>query len=152
MQLPELKFVFEARVAVGPPRSIGATPEGDKRVVPIVGGTFCGPAIRGTIISGGADWQFGREDGVTVVSAHYLLETDDGECIEVRNEGLRHGPAGVMARLAAGEKVAADEYYFRAAPRFAAPRGKYDWLNRSMFVCAGARHPQEVVLSFYQIV
>jgi len=148
---PELQFVFAARVAVGPPRAIGATPEGRKRVVPIVGGTFDGPNIRGTVVAGGADWQFDREDGVTVVAAHYLLETDDGVSIEVRNDGLRHGPAAVMAKLAAGEKVDPGQYYFRAAPRFAAPSGKYDWLNRNTFVCAGARYPEFVELSFYQL-
>jgi Protein of unknown function (DUF3237) len=56
-----------------------------------------------------------------------------------------------MAKLAAGNKVDPDQYYFRAAPRFAAARGKYDWLNGNMFVCAGARYPEFVELSFYQL-
>ena len=52
---------------------------------------------RGTIVPGGADWQYVRADGVTVVEASYLLRTDDEVLIEVHNRGIRHGPAEIMS-------------------------------------------------------
>jgi Protein of unknown function (DUF3237) len=148
---PDLQFLFEARAVLDAAVVVGETPVGLKRVVPILGGTFTGPEMRGTIVPGGADWQYVRADGVTVVEARYLLRTDDDVLIEVHNRGIRHGPAEAMKRLAAGENVDPCEYYFRATPVLIAPAGKYDWLNRSLFVCSGARYATAITLWIYQI-
>jgi hypothetical protein len=148
---PDLQLVFEVRGALDAPVVVGDTPVGLKRVVPILGGTFSGPEMRGTIVPGGADWQYVRPDGVTVVEARYLLRTDDEVLIEVHNRGIRHGPAETMRRLAAGENVDPNEYYFRAAPVLTAPAGKYEWLNRNLFVCTGARYATAITLWIYRI-
>ena len=123
---PDLQLLFEVRGALDAAVVVGETPVGLKRVVPILGGTFSGPEMRGTIVPGGADWQYVRPDGVTVVEARYLLRTDDEVLIEVHNRGIRHGPAETMKRLAAGESVDPSEYYFRATPVLTAPAGKYE--------------------------
>ena len=39
--------------------------------------------------------------------------------VEIRSDGYRHGPAEVMQRLAAGERVDPSLYYFRTVLRFA---------------------------------
>ena len=150
---PELEFVFEAQGKLGDPLVIGANHEGIHRIIPILEGSFEGPDIRGTIVStGAADWQFTRNDKVTQAEAAYALRTDDGVLIRVRNYGLRHGPDAVMERLAAGEEVGPDEYYFRTVPRFTAPAGSYDWLNKSIFLCSGARFPDAIRLRFYRVL
>jgi hypothetical protein len=148
---PDLQLLFEVRGALDAAVVVGETPVGLKRVVPILGGTFSGPEMRGTIVPGGADWQYVRPDGVTVVEARYLLRTDDEVLIEVHNRGIRHGPAETMKRLAAGESVDPSEYYFRAAPVLTAPAGKYEWLNRNLFVCTGARYATAITLWIYRI-
>ena len=102
---PELQLLFEAHGVLDASIVVGETPTGLKRVVPILGGTFKGPQMAGTIVPGGADWQYVRADDVTVVEARYLLRTNDDVLIEVHNRGLRHGPAETMRRLAAGENV-----------------------------------------------
>ena len=147
---PDLQLLFEVRAALDAAVVVGETPVGLKRVVPILGGTFSGPEMRGTIVPGGADWQYVRPDGVTVVEARYLLRTDDEVLIEVHNRGIRHGPAETMKRLAAGESVDPSEYYFRAAPVLTAPAGKYEWLNRNLFVCTGARYATAITLWIYR--
>lgn len=150
---PELEFVFEAQGKLAEPIVFGETYEGIRRIIPILDGTFEGPDIKGSIMTAGAaDWQFTRYDNVTQAEATYALRTDDGVLIQVQNFGLRHGPDDVMKRLAAGETVDPHEYYFRANPRFKAPAGKYDWLNRSIFVCSGARYPEAIHLWFYRVV
>jgi len=149
---PELEFVFEARGKLGAPIQLGETCDGTRRVIPILEGAFSGPHISGTIITdGAADWQVTRRDNVTQAEATYALRTDDGVVIQVRNFGLRHGPDAVMRRLAAGEQVDPQEYYFRANPRFKAPAGAYEWLNKSIFVCSGARYPNDIHLWFYRV-
>jgi hypothetical protein len=148
---PKFELLFKASAQLERPVQVGDTPQGARRVVPIVGGRFAGPSMSGEVLAGGADWQFTRPDGVTELDAVYLLRTDDGVVIQVRNRGLRHGSEDVMRRLAAGEPVEPSEYYFRGVPTFSAPRGRYDWLNRNVFVCTGTRQPASVDLWVYRV-
>ncbi len=148
---PGLEFVYEAGGALGEPIAIGETYDGIRRIIPIFSGPVAGPRIRGRLLGQGADWQVTRPDGVTLADATYALETDDGAVIQIRNRGLRHGPPEVMQRLARGEDVDPAEYYFRTVPEFIAPSGKYDWLNRSIFVCAGARQALAIKLWVWRV-
>ena len=56
-QTPQLEFVLQLRVTLGQAYSVGETPHGRRTVIPITGGTFEGPKVKGTIINGGADYQ-----------------------------------------------------------------------------------------------
>jgi hypothetical protein len=149
---PGLEFIYEANASLGTPISIGATPDGARRIIPIIGGVVEGPLIRGELIGGGADWQLTRPDGVTVLDATYALKTEDGAIIQIRNRGLRHGPPEVMAALARGEEVDSSAYYFRSVPEFVAPEGRHEWLNRSIFVSTGVRHPQSIKLWVWRVI
>jgi hypothetical protein len=149
--IPGYEFVCELEARLESPILIGQTPVGLRRMVPIIGGRFAGPRLQGTGVPGGADWQYQRSDGVWILEAIYLLRTDDGVLIQVRNHGLRDGPPEVMRRLAAGEHVDPSEYYFRATPSFDAPAGRYQWLNRGIFVCTGVRHPDAVKLWVWRV-
>jgi hypothetical protein len=148
---PTLEFIFEARGGLADAIDIGPVPRGRRRVVPIGTGRFEGPRIRGQVMSGGADWQLVRTDGVAEVEAFYVLETDDGARIQVHNTGVRYGPPDVMQRLGRGEIVDPARYYFRAVPVFEAPPGPHAWLNRGIFICTGARYPNDIVLRFYRV-
>jgi hypothetical protein len=148
---PKLEFVFDLQARLGDMVVVGETPEGLRRMIPILDGTFTGPTLHGTVLGGGADWQFVRSDGVTVAEATYLLRTGDGVLIQIRNRGLRHGPSEVIRRLTAGEDVDPAEYYFRTSPSFLAPAGAYEWLNRDLFVATGARRAKAIELEFYRV-
>jgi hypothetical protein len=149
---PELEFVYEATGNLGAPVQIGATPDGARRIIPIFeGGRVEGPLIKGALMGNAADWQLTRPDGVTVADATYALRTDDGVIIQIHNKGLRHGPPDVMARLSAGDAVDPAEYYFRTIPVFIAPNGKYEWMNRSVFVCSGARFKASIKLWVWRV-
>jgi hypothetical protein len=65
---------------------------GLRRIVPITGGSFAGPNIRGEIMPGGEDWQLDRPDGDTELYARHLLKTHDGHIIQVINRVLMHYP------------------------------------------------------------
>ena len=151
MIAPGLEFVYEAYGELGDPLPIGRTVDGERRIIPILSGGFAGPLLRGDLIGNAADWQLTRPDGVTVADALYALRTDDGVVIQIRNRGLRHGPPEVMARLAAGAEVDPASYYFRTVPEFIAPEGKYDWLNRSIFLCSGARAARSIRLWVWRV-
>ena len=120
-EAPQLEFALQLKVTLGATFGINNTQHGRRTVIPITGGTFEGPNIKGTIINGGADYQLANADGRTELEAIYCIKTDDGVYIHVRNRGIIGKPS----------------FYFRAAPQFEAPAdSKYGWLNNSLFVCA----------------
>jgi hypothetical protein len=82
---------------------VGDISYGERRIIPITGGSFVGPRLSGRVLPGGADWQVIRRDGITELEARYTLETDDGALIYVLNKGIRSGSKEVMERLARGE-------------------------------------------------
>src|SRR5690349_6773257 len=88
------EFVMEEIVKLSPAINVGKTAKGNRRIIPIVGGRFDGPDIKGEIMSGGWDWQLDRADGCIDVEADYFLKTDDGVIINVINKGAICPPAG----------------------------------------------------------
>jgi hypothetical protein len=137
--------------AVGALVSLGETPHGERRYVPLGDGTVEGPELNGRVVDGGIDWQLRRADGVLEIAAHYVIRTDDGALVEVRSDGLRHGPPEVMARLARGERVPADQYFFRTAMRFATGDARWQHLNRTIAIARGEREAATVRLSVYRL-
>lgn len=113
---PTAEFAYEALVTLGPVQQAGNTPYGRRVRIPITGGTFAGPRIRGTILPSGEDWQLIRPDGFTVVEASYWMQADDGTLIHIINKGVA-GPG-----------------YGRTTPWFEAPDGPHRWLNEAVFV------------------
>jgi hypothetical protein len=130
---------------------LGPTPYGDRRVIHITGGRVEG-RLSGRIIPGGADWQIVRPDGVADLEARYTLETEAGERVLVRSEGLRHGPPDVIAALARGEAVEPSRYYFRTAMRFETSAPALAFLNRLIAIGRGAREPRLVRLDVFEVL
>ena len=113
---------MQLKVTLGETFSINNTQHGRRTVIPITGGTFEGPGIKGTILNGGADYQMANAAGRTEVEAINCIKTDDGVYIHVRNRGI----------IASGN----GGFYFKCAPQFEAPAdSKYGWLNNAIFVC-----------------
>jgi Protein of unknown function (DUF3237) len=151
---PALEYVCTLKINVDKPLVVGETKHGIRRVVPILGGSFDGPTMKGEVLNGGADWQVVSTDNTkTELEALYQLKTDDGVVIFVRNVGLRVASLAVTERLLKGDKVDASEYYFRAAPVFEAPKNsKYAWLNNAIFVCKGIRMPNLVQIEVWKVL
>ena len=152
--VPRLTLTLEVRAQVGEPIELGSIASGRRRMVPIIGGTFEGRGdllIRGRVCPGGADWQVIQPDGLTEADARYILETDRGQRIIVRNRGLRHAPVDVMLRLLAGEPVDPALVYFRSAPVFETAAPELQRLVRAIFIGVGERYPREVVVRFWKV-
>src|SRR5690606_31288765 len=85
--VPSLKPLFHAEVEVGPIETVARLQAGARRVIPITGGRVT-PAdadgvFRGRILPIGEDWQWARADGTLELVAHYVLELETGDRIEV---------------------------------------------------------------------
>ena len=125
---PQLEFALQLKVTLGEAYSCGDTQHGQRTIIPITGGTFEGPNIKGTIINGGADYQLNNKaTGRTELEAIYCIKTDDGVNIHVRNRGIINSGKDDQGN---------PTFYFKAAPQFEAPAdSKYAWLNNALFVC-----------------
>jgi hypothetical protein len=134
------------------PQLFGKTPYGERRVINIIGGTVSGPRLTGKILPGGADWQIIRTDGVADIFAKYTFQIDGGGFVLVTSAGLRHGPPDVIAKLAKGEPVARDQYYFRTSVRFETADPQADWLNRVLMIAVGAREKMKVKLDLFEVL
>ena len=143
-ETPELEFALQLKVTLGEAFSIDNTQHGRRTVIPITGGTFEGPQLKGSIINGGADYQLNAENR-TELEAIYCIKTDDGIYIHVRNRGI----------IANGKDANGNPtFYFKAAPQFEAPDdSKYGWLNNALFVCAPEFTPEfkGIVLNVWKV-
>ena len=142
---PQTEFAMQLKVTLGEAFAIENTQHGRRTVIPITGGSFEGPQLKGTIINGGADYQLANADGRTELEAIYCIKTDDGVYIHVRNRGI----------IASGKDAdGKPTFYFRAAPQFEAPAdGKYGWLNNSLFLCTPEFTPdfKGIVLNIWRV-
>jgi hypothetical protein len=148
VNVPSLEHVMTIRASIQPLIDMGRTPSGQRRLVPIIGGTFEGPALKGSIMPGGEDWQLLRDDGALLLDARYWLREEDGTIIRVHNAVLINAPEAKT-----GEKTPVA--YARSSVKLEAPLGKHDWLNKAIFVGTlesdFKQRPAIVTLQFYKV-
>jgi len=125
---PELEYVMELKVTCDAAFSCGQTSRGERVVIPITGGTFEGPKLKGTILNGGADYQYvDHKNARNEIEAIYCIRTDDGVNIHIRNAGLI---------VTSKDEKGNPSFYFRTSPKFDAPNdSKYAFLNNAIYVC-----------------
>lgn len=120
------------------PTAIGAT----RAAVYAASGTIEGPRLNGRVIPmSGGDFPLVRPNGVIDFDARYLLEADDGAVIYMQNRGYRWGSEEAMAKLSRNEPLEPHDYYMRTSPKFDAPEGPHEWMNRHVFVGVAEKMP-----------
>ena len=119
--------LMTVNIAAAPPQKLGTVPHGIRSIVPVTGGDFAGPRLRGKVLPGGNDWLLLRPDGVLELDLRITLETDDHALIYMTFQGLRHGS------------------YFRTLPRFETSTEAYAFLNRIVSVGVGEARPDGAV-------
>lgn len=144
-ELPEqlvAEFAFQLKVELDVPMAIGPSKYGERRLIPITGGTIDGPKFSGDVMPGGADWQLTRPDGVLEIDARYTIRATDGALIYVRNRGIVAFPPHN------------ETLYVGTSPQFEAPReSAHAWMNRSMFSgTIRLIHPKLVQIAVYRVI
>ena len=126
--------LMTVNIAAAPPQKLGTVPHGMRSIVPVTGGDFEGPRLRGKVLPGGDDWLLVRPDGVLELDLRITLETDDHALIYMTFQGLRHGD------------------YFRTLPRFETSAEPYAFLNRIVSVGVGEARPDGAVHRIEEIL
>ncbi len=132
------EFLFSLTATTATGISIPGGPQGSRVVVPVTGGTFEGPRLRGSVEpSPGGDWITGRADGSFKLDVRLVLTTDDGVHI-------------VMSYTGVGVRTA-DGLQLRTAPLFEAGDERYAWLNTIQAVGIGTSKSGSVSYQVYAL-
>lgn len=151
---PALEYFGRLNIEVAAPVEVGKTHAGQRRVIPITGGTFTGPQVGGTILNAGADFQVIRSATESDLDARYVIELNDGARLFVMNVAYRTGSAQDIAALAAGREVPAENIYFRCAPRFEVADTQttsWRWLESTVVIGSGRREPNAVIIDLWVV-
>jgi hypothetical protein len=110
-------------------QDFGITSYGHRYAVPIDGGRFEGPRLRGTVLSDGLEQAWKRPDGTKEFEIQFTLKTDDDALIRMHYRGLTRAMPEISARLDVREELPFDAYYIRTTPRFETSAPNYLWMN-----------------------
>jgi Protein of unknown function (DUF3237) len=102
-------------------QEFGSTPHGALTIFPVVGGSFEGERLRGTVLTGGGDWITADVNGTFSLDLRITLETDGGAMIHMTFGGVRDDA----------------NHYLRTTPRFETAAPQYAFLNRLLAVRRG---------------
>ncbi|HEY0521780.1 MAG TPA: DUF3237 domain-containing protein [Stellaceae bacterium] len=144
--------LFTLTLTVAPAQPLGRTPAGERRVVAVLGGSFEGERLRGTVEPGGSDWIMVKPDGALHLDVRLVLKTQDGALVGMTYRGIRHGPAEIIERVNRGEAVDPSSYYFRAMVAFETGSQTYAWLNNIAAVATGSRRPEGPIYEVYEVL
>lgn len=146
------EFLFRMVLAAGSPQMTAPGRGGELRVIPVTGGSFEGPALRGEVVTGTtADWLRVEPDGTAHMDVRLVMRTFRGQHFYMHYSGIRTGAPEVLARLGRGEAVDPAEYYFRIAIRFETGEPELAWLNRVLAVGVGQRPPAGPTYDVYVV-
>lgn len=149
------ELVMQINVKLGPLEDMGKGADGHRINYPIIGGSFVGKGMRGSVVPGGADLAVDRNDGVTMIDALYRLKTDDGQIIIIHNAGIWRLNEQGLAKQAKGialEDMLDSDSYCRTVPSFKTQPGKYAWLSDYIFVGSiDYLSDSEVLIGVYRV-
>lgn len=109
---PGLEFLYTVNATLGERWPIGDYGQGTRVVIPIIGGTFEGPRLSGTVNNLGADWGVTDTKGVFFPDTRYNLRTHDGVDIYIQTAGPTQPDGRTLLRGV-----------------FQVSHPNYDWLN-----------------------
>jgi len=149
---PRLTRIYRLEATLGEPLDVGDVAQGHRRIVPQTGGRFTGPEISGKLLPGAsADWQIVLPDGTALGDIRFTLQTDRGDLLYVRSQGVRHGSAEVLARLSRGEEVGGSEYVVRTSTQVETAAPDFEWLNKGVFISVAGRQVGGVIYVVYLV-
>jgi hypothetical protein len=132
------EVLFDLVFDKGPANNVGS-PGVNRVVVPVSGGTFEGPALKGTVVGPSGDWIVTRPDGSSVLDMRIVLQTDDAQKIYMTCRGVAFAqPDGTL--------------YARILPVFETGSSKYVWLNKILAVGVYRPVPGKVAYRIYRIL
>ncbi|KAH8911612.1 hypothetical protein BR93DRAFT_924289 [Coniochaeta sp. PMI_546] len=99
---PGLSYLYTVNITGGPTTTFGPGPRGTRLAVPILGGKFSGPKLKGTVLPLGGDWPLidaNNPNGTITLDVRQTFATDDGAFIQVFETGSSQPDGTAHVRL-----------------------------------------------------
>lgn len=129
--------LFDIHIRQGEDILIENTGKGDLLISPMKSGSFSGQRIKGRVLPLGMCTTYTPSDGINLIHAPILLETDDCAKLFMELNAYLHLAGELEDQLLAGEHVSPDQYYYRGTVSFDVGRSQYKWLENRVFTCEG---------------
>lgn len=129
------EFLLDLLITAQQPNAVSA----NRLIVPVSGGTFDGPKLKGSVLGPSADWIEQRADGSRLLDVRLVLQTDDGAKVYMNWRGIGYTPSG-------------GTLYARILPMFETGAAKYAWLNDIVAVGVYRPTPGQIAYRVYQIL
>lgn len=144
-----LKPLFLIRAELIRNDVIGDFGRGTRAVAVVGGGSFEGEALKGDVLTPGADWVVIGNQGHAQIDVRLTLKTDDGAHIYMSYTGVLEQNEAFAQAAAQGAESAFGDYYFVTQIRFECGAPNYAWLNHVAAVGEGRLVPGGVEYQVY---
>jgi hypothetical protein len=129
-------LAFSVALTVSATHDVGNTQFGKRRQLDVSGGTITGDKLKGTVLTGGLDYELTLSNGAMELEEVLIWKTSDNVSIFVRVCGV----------AAAGDSVV------RIVPDIEAPTsGSYNWLNTTKLVGTRKVEANKITLDVYDV-
>jgi hypothetical protein len=129
-------LAFSISYQISATHDVGNTQYGHRKLLDVKGGTITGDKLKGTVNTGGLEYELVLSNGVVEYQSVNILKTSDNTLIYVRSCGV--SPDGTTTP--------------RVIPDFEAPTsGSYTWLNTGKFVATRTLDGNTLKLDFYDV-
>jgi len=129
-------LVFSVSLNVSATHDVGNTQFGKRRQLDVSGGTITGDKLKGSVMTGGLDYELTLSTGAMELEQVLIYKTSDNTNIFVRNCGV----------AAPGDSV------IRVVPDIEAPTsGSYAWLNTTKLVGTRVVEGDKIKLDIYDV-
>jgi hypothetical protein len=134
-QEPRLEFMFESKVKLGEIKMSGTYNGFQRGTLQLLGGTFDGPTIHGSILPSSHDWPIYYGNGVRLTDVAYTYVTREGAQLFVKVDGYRYDHAAMKGQLLESERTTPAPNLLRTVIRVQAPDDSpYAWMNYNLFI------------------
>jgi hypothetical protein len=129
-------LAFSVSLTLSATHNVGTTQYGKRRQLDVSGGTITGDKLKGTVLTGGLDYELTLSTGAMELEEVLIYKTSDNTSIFVRNCGV----------AAPGDSVV------RVVPDIEAPTGgSYAWLNTTKLVGTRTVTGDKITLDIYDV-
>jgi len=129
-------LAFSVSLTLSATHNVGTTQYGKRRQLDVSGGTITGDKLKGTVLTGGLDYELTLSTGAMELEEVLIYKTSDNTSIFVRNCGV----------AAPGDSVV------RVVPDIEAPTGgSYAWLNTTKLVGTRTVAGDKITLDIYDV-
>jgi hypothetical protein len=130
------QLAFSISYQISATHDVGNTQYGHRKLLDVKGGTITGDKIKGTVNTGGLEYELVLSNGVVEYQSIEILKTSDNVQIFVRSCGV--SPDGTTMP--------------RVIPDFEAPTsGNYTWMNTGKFVATRTLEGTTLKLDYYDV-